>query len=321
GENQASGFHFVGSTCTVTVNVIERPYHKVYGGDVLAGTGAGTTCVVDPAAAIIAWHNGPGPANAGAGTQLAAMALSSVISFASGQARAPTDYDHLTFANPGVSGLIYGGSLGGGNATCAPDYWADRSGGAVPGVINPSHDGSFSHTGNLTLNVNPAGIGTGNRVTVFVEGNVYIPNNINFQTNSYGSIDDIPSFRLIVRGGNIYVGPNVRTLNGLFAAMPTNATNGRFYTCGNSNFTPPNLAQINSVAGCRNSLTVYGAVVADLIKFTRSGGSLRFSSTGERWNGGGQPAERFIYTPETWLTSDFSGGGEFDAVTPLPPVL
>lgn len=279
-------------TCTISVTVHDRPYFKVYGGDVHAGSGFGEACATDAQARIIGWHNG-----AGSGTQLAAFALNTITGFASGQARAATDYDHLTFAN--TSGT-YGGNFAATNTICAADYWGEAT-----GVL----------TGNQTISGRNLGMGT--RQTIYVDGNAYISGSIRYAGGSYNDISQIPAFRLIVKG-NIYVAPSVTELNGLFVAMPDGGDTGRFYTCSNG-FGRPTQTLLDSA--CQNPLTVYGSVVADLIKFNRSGGSLRHAGTGETWNSGGVPAEKFIYTPESWLTSEFTQGGEAQSYRTLPPVL
>jgi hypothetical protein len=320
-------------TCPYTVTVVSLPYSRVFGGDVFAGAGFGTPCY-DPSARVIGWNRSNYLAfglAVGSGTQLAVSALNGVTDFASGQVRnninpAVNSISNLTFANTGGG---YGGNLDQTNAVCAPDYWADRGGGPVPAVINPSHNGKFSHSGSdLTLNVNPVGIGrtgtTGNHVSIYVEGqDVYISNNINYQFTSYNNLQEMASFRLVVHGGNIYIAPGVTTLNGLFVAIPTNASNGRVYTCSNG-FAPPTLAQLNNAGagGCRqNRLTVYGSIVADLIKFTRTLGTLNNAGPADRYNSPGNPAELIINTPDTWLTSGFNGGEGYNAITTLPPVL
>jgi hypothetical protein len=311
GSNSLDGFHYVGSPCTITIQVVERPYHKVYGGDVLAAGAFGEPCY-DTDARIIGWNDSNSAVfglSVGSGSQLAAMALGAINEFGSGQARNDADppnvnMKNLTFANtpPGN----YGGELGDEYATCAPDYWANASG---------------VQTGNTAIgNTN---LGMGQRVTRYIEGDVHITGNITQANGAFNGINQVPSYRLIVRG-DIYIAPGVSELNGLFVAIPTDATDGRIYTCSNG-FAPPTTAQVAGGA-CQNRLTVYGAVVADLIKFSRSGGSLRYACRQERFNvtcpSGQLPAERFIYTPETWLTSDFSADdADVDSIRTLPPIL
>lgn len=310
-------------TCPFTIEVVEAPYHKVYGGDVVAGAGLGGSCI-NTAAALIGRHNeSASPAHAGAGTQLAAKALSAVVAFASGQARAPTDYNHLTFANPPPSGLIYGGNLSQNHVSCAEELWTPTGTNRGNNVtLNNPGDGDHQATGNVTLN--GFNLSMSQRTTLYVQGNVYITGPIRQASGSFNGIDQIPSFRLIVRGGSIYVAPGATELNGLYAAIPTAAGNGRFYTCARS-FAIPDQTLLDN--GCRtNNLEVYGAVIAELIKFNRTGGSVRHACTAERYNvvcpSGQVPAERFIYTPELWLTSDFNNDpGTVDSIRSLPPVL
>lgn len=308
-------------SCPFTVTIANKPYFKVYGGDVSVGKGMGTSCVANTSARIASWQRPyGGPFHVGSGSQLAAFALGSITDFASGQERYTESRKNLTFANSGGAGdATYGGGLNPAQLPCAAEYWAATpAGSAVPAAFNPSHQGVFRSGGSTTVSVNPGGIGTGRDVTVYVNGDAYISSNITYQSTNYGNIDDIPSFRLIVRG-NIYVAPDVTELNGLYVAT------GRFYTCGRQ-YGPPTQAQL--VGQCQtNRLTVYGAVIADAIKLNRTGGTLRQADLAEAWNpdhyatGPAGPAERFIYTPELWLTSQFTTGGDAGTYRNLPPVL
>jgi hypothetical protein len=320
GSNNGSlgGLHFVGATCSQTVDVVERPYFRTYGGDVSVGGGQGASCRVDTNASIIGVTDTPHTA---AGSQLANMALGLIMDTASAQLQTgPTTPNRLSFANasPQADGAYtnpafysaFGGGLNVSNVICAPDFWA----GAPPGAPT-------SYTVNVPIN-----LGMGQRQTVYVNGDAFINRNITYANGNYANVDQIPAFRLIVRG-NIYVAPGVTELNGVFVAQPRAGgaanTTGRFYTCWPGHTPTP--ADINGV--CRTRLTVYGAVVADLIKLTRSSGSAHTSSTLERYDGAGfglgTAAERFIYTPEVWLTGDFDsgGGGDLNSFLTLPPVL
>jgi hypothetical protein len=299
--------------CSASFTVANRPYHKVYGGDVFAGAAFGSPCY--DASARIMGFNAPNftlfGLSVGSGSQLASFALNTIHEFGSGQIRNSSDpanfgVKHLAFANTAGT---YGGNLSNTHAVCAPDFWAGAT--------------------NILPNNQPiAGrnLANGAKQTIYVEGNAYVHGNVTYTgdplTGNYNNLSSIPSFRLIVRG-NIYVAQNVTELNGLFVALPRPGfpNSGKFYTCGSlSGFGPPTTAQLDG--SCRtNRLTVYGAVVADLIKFTRSGGSLTNANQNERYNSGGDPAERFIYTPEVWLTSDFTGNEDLDSAVTLPPIL
>lgn len=334
-------------TCPFTVDVVSKPYHRVYGGDVSVGGGfeGATSCATDTAAGVTG-TNLPNAPYRGAGSQLATFALDMLFDFATGQVRSnATDPDHLSFANinhhvdtgwPAAIYARFGGGMHPSNAVCAKDYYSKLPATAVavptnPFVIIPSTQGVYRHTGDLRLTSNPGGVGTGRDVTIYVDGNVFVEGTgITYQNGAYTSIADIPSLRLIVRG-NIYLEPSVTQLDGLYVAQPNTSnpnTTGRFVTCGsrawsgrNPNFVPTDGEMVTT---CRtNKLRVHGAVIADVIKLLRTAGTLTRSTTTERaTNTLGDAAEVFIFSPEIWLNGDLpKGSGEFDAVVPLPPVL
>lgn len=309
--------------CAATVFIeTTGPYHKVYGGDVSVGSGFGEACKINQDATILAFNQTSGTNHVGAGTQLAAYALGVVNGFGTSQARTPTSRKNLTFANSTTH--EFGGMLNQRHVACIPNYWT----GAVRAntianlsAIGPNATGNYKLTGG-DVTLGGRSLGHGDRTTLYVEGNVHITGNITYQTAGYKSIADIPSFRLVVKG-NIYVAPNVTELNGTFVAIPKDDnTAGKFYTCSNS-FGPPSISQIQTTGDCAdNLLTVFGSVIADTIKFTRSRGNVDNATVAERYNNtAGQPAEKFIYTPESWLTSDFGGTGDNDSFGSLPPVL
>jgi len=308
------GVGYLGATCTETIDVVERPYFRTYGGDVFVGGGQGTNCAPpDTDGAIMGVTH---TTHTAAGSQLANFALGFIMETASAQLRGgaanPKD---LSFANtsPQLDGAIpgaglyttYGGGLHTDHVVCAPDFWQ--------GATNIQPD---NHP------IGATNLGLGQRTTIFVDGDVFINGNITYANGNYNSVNQIPSFRLIARG-NIYVAPGVTELNGLFVAQARSGaeanTSGRFYTCYPGHI--PTAADMNGI--CRSAnLTVYGAVVAELIKLTRSDGSAHQSSAAERYNNSvGSAAEKFIYTPEVWLTSDLASEGEFNSVLSLPPVL
>jgi hypothetical protein len=299
------------------------PYHKVYGGDVTVGGGFGDICEVDASATILGSNKLSGGNYVGAGTQLAAMALGVINGFGSSQSNTPAKTKQLTLANT-EDANAYGGNLNPLHKTCAPDFWVGQRTATEKTASSLSiatlDAGANQHEGNVTFT--GGNLALGQRKTLYVEGNVRITGNITYNLDSpYTSIKSIPSFRLIVKG-NIYVDPDVTELNGVFVAMPNGTddttASGRFYTCS-PDMRAPNAGEL---ASCNNLLTVYGSVLADLIKFTRTRGTVDNATTGERYNNNlGSPAEKFIYTPETWLTSDFGGIGDNDAFVTLPPVL
>ena len=298
---------------------LHKPYSKVFGGDVSAGAGFGVGCPVDPEAGLVGFNrlDPTTLGNSGAGTQLAAMALGQILDYSSSQIVTPANSKSLSFANAGggYASSAFGGDLNAASAVCAPDYFAEA-------------------TGVLTGDVVIAGrtLLAGQRQTIYVDGNAFIANDINYGPANYADPSQIPSFRLIVRG-NIYVRPDVDNLSGLFVAQPnpaSPATTGRFYTCGAQEWVGnpgrflPDPAQTN--IPCNSNLTVYGAVAADMIKLLRSPGTISQSNVGERYNTAygfeEGPAERFIFSPEMWLNGAIpAGGGSYDSINVLPPIL
>ncbi len=288
------------------VDISTLPYHKVYGGDVLAGmsaTGSDGACSVNESAFIRGRSNGSS-SYSGAGAQLAVFALGEITGFASAQFRnVPKG---LSFANLPES-VEYGGNLEQAALSCGPNYWS-----TAPN--NP--EGSQRLFGR--------NLGMGQTETKYIKGDVIIEDNITYAGGMYSNIDQIPQFRLIVKG-NIYIRGSVSEISGLFVAIrdedradPT----GRFYTCGRyvNRPLPPNGPLLRN-GMCNNKLTVYGAVVADQIKFSRTPGTVGNATTNENYQAGGDPAEVFIYTPELWLRSGSGGRGGAASFSTLPPVL
>lgn len=318
--------------CPFSVTVVSKPYYKVYGGDLTVGGGVqtGTGCPVFGNAIIVGLNRNSAP-HTGAGSQLAASALSIIYGFATGQIRAPNDPKYLSFAN---TTNFNGGSLNPNYARCRPDFFANRAGVAYNSDIldiQPNVDGVVNRTGDLRIRSNPASVGLGRHITIYVDGNAFIENNIQFGgpgDPTYANQAEIPTFRLIV-SGNIYVAPNVNRLDGLYVAQPRSGsplTTGWFHTCGRYTWTGrtplyvPTDAEI--FGECQtNKLQVFGSVVADTIKLNRSQGSLRNATTGERYNNN-NAAEVFTMSPDVWMGGDLPRGeADSDAVIPLPPVL
>jgi|GEM_PF-4459409 len=307
-------------------DIANRPYLRIYGGDVTAGAGFATInasgnedCTPNPNAAN-ARHIGfirvNGPSHNGSGVQLAAYAVNQNEEFASTMLRtaSPAAPRGLSFAN--TSGT-YGGFLGSTNITCIPDFFSSRP------------DSTPALSGTVTRNAAPA-FPPNREVTEYIDGNLILSGNISYPSTVYNSRGEIFSYRVIVRG-NIYVQPNVSRLDGIYIAQPRDdngdnvpdAGTGRFYTCA-SGAAPPSSSQI--INACRtNKLTVNGSVVAQLIKPYRTNGTLRDAPNFEP-RGSGNIAEEILFTPEVWLQTGLPTGrayevGEYDAYSNLSPVL
>lgn len=316
--------------------VMAKPYFKVYGGDVSAGsTGAcrGWSASSEKSGIVAFAYNNPTNAGRGSGTQLAAFALGEINEFSSanGRTASPTPIKGLTFAND-ASGPAWGGNLAEG--LCAYDYYNTR-----PATVE--------HNGNLDLgsvalgqtnyfvstesDINIRGtLGAGRQVAVYVNGNVLIDQNIAYAAAGSGwGMDQIPNLT-IVASGNIYIHARVTEIAGLFVAQPkevADTATGHIYTCAFS-YGPPSKSQFSSITGpagsnCNSLLTINGAFIARRVHLLRTNGSLKDSIKIED-RASTTMAERFIFSPEAWLSSSIgsSGSGEtYDYITTLPPVL
>lgn len=312
-----------GNPTPPTFPVTNKPYFKVTNGDISAGAGmstGGLNCASggvapNPDASIVSWNRGTAGGYDGAGTEYGALALKHLLGFASGQGSvyAPSA---LSFGNKGAASQVdvaqelYGGQFG--NTACTADYFANADPAAI---INVDTTIGATAIPNCTVGV-PL---TDCRRTMYVDGDVYITGNITF-SGAYGSIGEMPSFSLIVRG-NIYISNNVTQLDGSYIAQPTNgaATNGVIYTCAPSGFGTNSLNVLtqNLQTNCTNPLTVNGAFSGRQVWLLRVAGTISSPTV----------AETFNYSPELWLSVPYGNGltpgttDEYDAITSLPPVL
>jgi hypothetical protein len=311
----------LGPTCQTIDN---KPYFKVYGSGASAGgefksTFASPTqnsCSNPNSGALAGWNNDTGsypPSTGGSGSQFAAFALQNIYGFASAQpdnntptgARSWTD---LTFANEDLpipidpysieSSPSLGGDFSSGSAAyerCLTSPQVDLSKttpvnapatpivvGTNPGDIN---NGSYEYNGNVTIGGDGSNLQNADNLTVFVKGNVYINNNINYNAAGWsvnvspsGTTTNVPSMQLVV-SGNIYIASTVTSLDGTYIAeyQTVGDGNGRIYTCASGIGAPIYLGGDNSYGACDRQLTVNGSFVADKINLQRTFGSLRDS--------------------------------------------
>lgn len=324
-------------TCTIQLNLRDRPYFKFYGGDVHAGGGfnfgspGGCSPGTIPSnyGAVRANSEDTGSGYRGSSSQFTISALMQVNSVYSGSQRLsrPLQPKGLTFANTSVdadaatpgnqpsaaANSTFGG--GSGSGKCIKNYFdstrypsiIDISAGAQPLTSLPADlDGGvqqYLHTGNLTIS--NLGIPTGRQVALYVDGDVYISGNINFGTGA-GTRADMPNFYLIVKG-NIFIRNTVNRIDGTYIAQPNAANDtsrGTIYTCANSMGSPVPTASLR--ADCNSQLAVNGSLVAQNIRFLRALGNIGSSSTSELPNfdtglGGTSAAEVINYTPEVYI--------------------
>lgn len=302
------------------LNVANEPYLQVYGGDVSAGTavtdnGGSQQCSTNPnplnQSGVYSWNN-HSTDYSGAGSQYAVLALGQILDFASASGSSPPT--GLSFANKGLllskldpSQGLFGGYLGATTTAC--DFTSDVK---VAPTVAP-----------LTLNttVVPKGASQVHYVKgadVFITGT-----GITYDTAGWISTTDIPYFKLVVTGGNIYIGPNVTQLDGIYVAEKAGGVGGTIFTCASGLGVPIVPTSFGTYFNqCHQKLTINGAFAAQQVRFLRSFGTLGQAKSGDAWQSN-TAAEVFNYSPEVWLPR---GGGlnlnpKYDAVTGLPPVL
>jgi len=306
------------------------PYLKVFGGDISAGNGfanTNNTCT-SSASAIISWNQRGQPFYPGAGTQYAAMALNSIIDFASAQgtttagASAPSD---LSFANSSVTSTdksagTFGRSFG--TVPCITDYF-NVPPTAQPASTNVGAMSGNSYVSNTGLNGLNGTVATGQRTVVYVQGDVYISNNIVYAGSGAWNYSNIPLFELVVKG-NIYIGKGVKQLDGVYIAEPNGATGGTIYTCATGLGAPVDPTNASFFSLCNTQLTVNGSFVSSQIRLLRTFGSLNNGTAGES-AAATNAGEVFNFNPTLWIaqpTGAASSGSsnDYNAITDLPPV-
>lgn len=313
-------------TCIV---VAAKPYVRVFGGDVSAGngisTGTSTACTPKESASINTWNNG-GTTFTGAGTQFAALALGTIDDFSTAQKAVNNTSlpSGLAFSNTD-NGDDYGGNFG--SLPCIPDYYsqaANTTTQSSPLSLSSLGTGSYKVTGNLTLpGGNIAGvINPGNRITVYVDGDVYIGGDIKYSGN--WTYDKTPLFELVVQG-NIYIAPGVHQLDGAYIAQQKSGAKGAIYTCGSAY--APYAINGTMYNNCNSKLVVNGLFSAYQVYLMRTSGTVSQSTAGES-AASSAAAEVFNYNPAMWIaqpaagtTTTNSDALKYDAITSLPPIL
>ncbi len=317
--------------------VRNKPYARVYNGDVMAGGGLETSPGVCPTnnASIIGWNKRTAGAAvdnwSGAGTMYAAMALGTIFDTASASdnngATKPTG---LSFSNIGTNAANgqFGGNFG--SVPCMKDYWATKPASTLPFTSGTSlpipGPGTYAYAASGNVTVHNTLINTGVRVTLYVDGNLYIDGGLSYNGGGTWTVATIPMLRVIVRG-NIFIDPSVFSLNGLFVAQPDAAgNNGIMYTCTNpaDPFTPINLGVGTTLASTcgTNRLAFLGAVVVRQIQLLRTRGTVGKATANEAVFSANL-TESFTYNPIIWIAqpNDQQTGGQYDAINSLPPVL
>ena len=376
--------------------VANYPYSRSYGNDVISGTvfsnsPSGVNQCNLSASIFASTSPDSGAQPRGSGSQFVALALNQISNFASAFLRSAASYPYasngLSMAN--TSGN-YGGYFNGPNDKSCPsvyNYYLNRN--QVPstsvsvtsgenyGVMDtadPIKQLSFSSiVSNNYINLLSSSSNSNAKIqgehVIYINGNVYIPNNITYDDtssnvkydSSNGIITGVVPNLYVIASGNIYIGPNVTQLDGIYVAQnqcdwescnPASNLGGYINTCAD----PSGLLNVSSASqtdkfsttelydSCKQQLTITGALIGHYVKLERTYASMRNSQQGEyphnsppphscQQGNGNQPlqpnvaydcsAEIFDFNPINYLgTPSFNSSGyNMDSIISLPPVL
>ena len=293
------------ATVNCGLNIVLRPYFKVYGGGVMTGSNFmnsnGTCTNNNTPANIVAFNNGTN------GSSTDQAIFSSGYVYGMGSQNNTTRLNNLTFANNlGLNGVL-GGRFNG--IQCMPDYYSQLK--SLQGV-------SVDTASSTNINVFKKG------VYIYNGGDVTILKNITFPTNTITS-DGLPFMYIIVYGHNIYIKNSVTEVDAVLIAEPdNNGIGGHIYTCEDN-------VQANAFTSCSNTpLTIKGALLASQVHLLRTGSNNSTASSSVNATGGCETsfngAEQICMSPLYWLTNPFSEitnttTTTTDYIQQLPPTL
>lgn len=338
-----------------------RPYFRVYNGDVTAGGWFNNGQVAcDPTArsstyqaptytnssnllkgGIMAYgkYNSSTNLSSGAGSQFGAFALGEVQGQSTGEPYGfSTDvsgYNHLTFANQSTMTATnyWGGFMEGATPQthCIPDYFSTKQSSPQAYasssidvdvannqyLISPGAANAIINSGNKQVRSD------GERVTIFVDGNAYIANNIIY-ASGYNA-NTVPKFALVARG-SIFIDPSVTRLDGLYIAQPkADNSAGEIWTCHENTATAPTYADVSSK--CRKQLVFNGSVISARLNLVRiqvdQNGGIDTATPNEA-STSANIAEVFNYQPEMVIGGAYfnqpASGSTIQSIINLPPV-
>lgn len=304
---------------------------------------------------ILTYTKQSGTAGGGDSSQYAAYSVGEIDGRRAGDgfysagalaAAGATPVNTLTFANN--NSYAFGGAMEGSvrQSNCIPDYYSKKptSTTTVTSLAQAITDGSGNYSASPASGVNfaltagsSATIPGGTRITLYVNGDVYIDSNIVY--DNAATVSTVPKFALIVKG-SIYIDKGVTRLDGMYVAQPAKTTtaaintdDGIIWTCHPNNQTkldytyPPN---------CSSPLVVNGSLIAKQVNFFRVKGDINAASTAEDntstvascTSGSCNVSEVINYTPAMVMGGDFfsssntssNSGLPIDSVISLPPV-
>jgi hypothetical protein len=318
--------------CGGTIHVVTLPTFAAFGASIRSGD------CTNPGI-LGGWYNDSG--HYGSSTQLAAIALVNTLGVAS-SIKTPSSSTisgstatTLSFANtipaditPGATPSPKLGGTFGDTTFCVtdaqPDPQSQPNAATSLTITNTTMDYTFPASIHLTGGAIGQVGSNGTKIGLFVTGNVFINSNIYYSgAGSWTSTTNIPSF-ILHATGNIYIGPNVTQLDGIYNAK------GTIYTCAQDIgvFYP------DIYSSCNKQLVVHGSFAAKNINLLRTFGTLKDSASGTGCVNQGAPqsfpgscaAEVFDFSPELFvpvpeMKQPNGGNPVWDSVTSLPPIL
>lgn len=294
-------------------------------------------------------EDGSGNSAGGASSQYAAFAGGSIegsdpsfygfYSAGSRAAAGSTARNALTFSNTGASSSYWGGQYEGSvrQSNCVPNYYSKVPTNPPPPAIgnlsSATATGTYSASAGagttFSLTTADVNIAAGTRVTIFVNGNVFIGNNIRYTLDKESNV---PKFALVVKG-SIYIAAGVTQLDGLYIAQPASNSDqtvqnddGDIWTCHPNNTAP---LLYTDVGNCTTKLTINGALIAKQVNFMRTNGDIGSAGTSEdtlsNAQGSSNIAETINYTPAMEIGGPFfnpptPSSLPIDSLISLPPI-
>ena len=175
-------------------------------------------------------------------------------------------------------------------------------------TLTTLQSGSYYRGGDLTISGSE--LKSGRHITIFVDGDVTISDNINTDWSAkYSKLSEIPSFT--IKANNIKVNPGVRLITGTYVAR------GKFESCKGAQNKTDDLG-MKPTSRCQNKLKINGAIVSEgSPAFLRTFGAGNMSED-DQWdtNKISSTAEWINYTPNLWLTtSNGSSGNQLEGLT------
>lgn len=303
--------------CITAPEISTKPYFRVYGHDVVVGRR-----FVDPSGVcspktsgsdssdVKAFTMGNGSNTVGAGSQFAVSATGAIEGFMSASMHSgntdgdevPKPQNGLSFLNSGNDPSTLIGNDQNAYLGCVPDYesYVNSDGGFSSFLLGSIQSYLNSHDNKL-----------------YVNGDLTISGNIEDNTTSWSSIEDINPIIVIVKG-NINIASNVSRLDGLYVAIPkSDGSDGEINTCYDLSMS------------CVNKLTVNGAFVAKKVKLNRLNGDVARAGANELTDSN-NIAEVFNFPTEFYLGLKFNinqpptptaNTKKYDTLVGLPPVL